>query len=199
MSVQSFDCPKCGGPIPITDDTGRAVTCPFCNNTIIVPKELRAPGVTYHVHVETRQPPRPAPPPQPVRPIPQPKNSKGCTIAILATVGSIVVAWLAFGLLMAATTNLTPEPTPSVSLIVINHTGSTICRVTLTRPGSPTSAADYLAGRGPIQDQASATLDNLLFGSYDAAAYDCSGRLLGEDNTLYLGKGRNIWTVSPPQ
>ena len=37
---QSFDCPKCGAPLDY-DGIGETQRCPFCNNSVVVPAELR--------------------------------------------------------------------------------------------------------------------------------------------------------------
>jgi uncharacterized Zn finger protein (UPF0148 family) len=38
---QSFHCPNCGGPIDYKGEGELTVRCPFCNNSVIVPEELR--------------------------------------------------------------------------------------------------------------------------------------------------------------
>lgn len=55
MSASVFECPKCGGQIPYTGN-GKTVVCPFCNNTVIVPKELRQTAVQPQVIIESSEP-----------------------------------------------------------------------------------------------------------------------------------------------
>jgi hypothetical protein len=49
MSAQTFQCPNCGGRIPLTGGTEKSAKCPFCSSTVIIPKELRATGVQPQV------------------------------------------------------------------------------------------------------------------------------------------------------
>ncbi len=39
---KSFNCPNCGAPLDYNDSTVVTLRCPFCNNPVIVPEELRA-------------------------------------------------------------------------------------------------------------------------------------------------------------
>ncbi len=41
MEIKSLECPKCGAPIQLPEGTGATYTCPFCQNSIAIPKELR--------------------------------------------------------------------------------------------------------------------------------------------------------------
>ena len=38
---QAFNCPNCGAPLDYTSGGAPTVRCPFCNNSVIVPAELR--------------------------------------------------------------------------------------------------------------------------------------------------------------
>src|SRR5918911_5438212 len=40
--IQTFACPSCGGPLEYTGGHDKTIRCPFCSNSVIVPKELRA-------------------------------------------------------------------------------------------------------------------------------------------------------------
>jgi sugar lactone lactonase YvrE len=40
--METFDCPSCGGPLEYKGGNDKTVRCPFCLNSVIVPKELRA-------------------------------------------------------------------------------------------------------------------------------------------------------------
>lgn len=40
--IQTFDCPSCGGPLEHKGGHEKTVRCPFCYNSVIVPKDLRA-------------------------------------------------------------------------------------------------------------------------------------------------------------
>lgn len=40
--IQTFDCPSCGGPLEFKGGPDKFVRCPFCMNSVIVPKDLRA-------------------------------------------------------------------------------------------------------------------------------------------------------------
>jgi streptogramin lyase len=40
--IETFDCPSCGGPLEHKGGPEKTVRCPFCYNSVIVPKELRA-------------------------------------------------------------------------------------------------------------------------------------------------------------
>src|ERR1044071_4013842 len=39
---ETFVCPSCGGPLEYKGGPDKFVRCPFCLNSVIVPKELRA-------------------------------------------------------------------------------------------------------------------------------------------------------------
>src|ERR1044072_5856590 len=39
--IETFDCPACGGPLEYKGGNDKTVRCPFCLNSVIVPKELR--------------------------------------------------------------------------------------------------------------------------------------------------------------
>jgi LSD1 subclass zinc finger protein len=41
MSEETFDCPNCGAPLDYTSGSAPTIRCPFCNNSVIVPAELR--------------------------------------------------------------------------------------------------------------------------------------------------------------
>jgi LSD1 subclass zinc finger protein len=38
---QSFNCSNCGAPLDYSGGSAPTIRCPFCNNTVIVPAELR--------------------------------------------------------------------------------------------------------------------------------------------------------------
>jgi streptogramin lyase len=40
--IQTFGCPSCGGPLEYKGGNQKTVQCPFCFNSVIVPKELRS-------------------------------------------------------------------------------------------------------------------------------------------------------------
>lgn len=40
--TQTFACPSCGGPLEYNGGHDKTIRCPFCSNSVIVPKELRA-------------------------------------------------------------------------------------------------------------------------------------------------------------
>ena len=40
--IQTFACPSCGGPLEYRGGHDKTIRCPFCSNSVIVPKELRA-------------------------------------------------------------------------------------------------------------------------------------------------------------
>lgn len=42
-SPQSFNCPSCGASLPIPADGVANVQCPYCKNTVVVPREMRTP------------------------------------------------------------------------------------------------------------------------------------------------------------
>jgi len=50
---ESFDCPNCGAPVPLSEDPPATVRCPHCSTTVIVPPDLRrraeARPVVIHV------------------------------------------------------------------------------------------------------------------------------------------------------
>jgi DNA-binding beta-propeller fold protein YncE len=41
--MQTFACPTCGGPLEHRGGPEKTIRCPFCMNSVIVPKELRSP------------------------------------------------------------------------------------------------------------------------------------------------------------
>jgi len=46
--VRTFGCPSCGGPLEYKGGGEMIVRCSFCNNSIVVPDELRAPEPLIH-------------------------------------------------------------------------------------------------------------------------------------------------------
>jgi ribosomal protein L7/L12/outer membrane protein assembly factor BamB/DNA-directed RNA polymerase subunit RPC12/RpoP len=42
--TQSFNCPTCGAPIDVDPGQDPVVRCPYCQNTVVVPAELRTEG-----------------------------------------------------------------------------------------------------------------------------------------------------------
>jgi DNA-binding beta-propeller fold protein YncE len=40
--LETFACPSCGGPLEYNGGHDKTIRCPFCSNSVIVPKELRA-------------------------------------------------------------------------------------------------------------------------------------------------------------
>src|SRR3972149_4772492 len=40
---QTFNCPNCGAPLDYPGGSEATVRCPYCNNSVIVPAELRGP------------------------------------------------------------------------------------------------------------------------------------------------------------
>jgi len=49
-----FDCPSCGAPLDYDGGPDYTIRCPFCNNSVIVPEELR-PQHTRQVHIPADQ------------------------------------------------------------------------------------------------------------------------------------------------
>ena len=41
VATQTFNCPSCGAPLEYHDGDPAAIHCPFCENTVVVPPELR--------------------------------------------------------------------------------------------------------------------------------------------------------------
>ncbi len=38
---QTFECPKCGGPLDIPSRNETTIRCPYCHSSVVVPEELR--------------------------------------------------------------------------------------------------------------------------------------------------------------
>jgi outer membrane protein assembly factor BamB len=51
---KKFDCPSCGAPLDYDGGTDYTIRCPFCNNSVIVPEELR-PEPVRHIQMTTVQ------------------------------------------------------------------------------------------------------------------------------------------------
>lgn len=48
--LHTLKCPSCGAPVEYEDETEkRAFRCPFCNNAVVVPPELRRNAQTTHI------------------------------------------------------------------------------------------------------------------------------------------------------
>jgi len=56
MQIDTFDCPRCGAAIKLSHPAEKTITCPFCNSSVIVPKELRSTAVQPQVVISTMQP-----------------------------------------------------------------------------------------------------------------------------------------------
>ncbi len=85
------------------------------------------------------------------------------------------------------------------NLIVVNHTGTRICKVTTSVPDSNLPGADRLAGSPAIQDGASYTFRSISPGEYNLRAYDCQGNVLADDSNITLPRGNYTWIINPPQ
>jgi hypothetical protein len=87
---QTFDCPKCGGPLSFEPKPGEeTIECPYCHETVIIPKDLRV------------RPPRPV-----VHREPPPEPSEHPNRLVIAIVG-IVLAIVCLGIIFV--TNLSNQ------------------------------------------------------------------------------------------
>ncbi|MGA9772107.1 MAG: NHL repeat-containing protein [Blastocatellia bacterium] len=85
--IESFDCPSCGGPLEYKGGNDKTTRCPFCLNSVIVPKELRAHTADLlHINIHPSRSPLP--------------------IIILVSVGLIIFA------VVLAVILSRPNPTP---------------------------------------------------------------------------------------
>jgi len=48
--MQTFACPACGGPLEYKGGNEKTIRCPFCMNSVIVPKELRSATAELPLH-----------------------------------------------------------------------------------------------------------------------------------------------------
>jgi hypothetical protein len=91
LMIQTFGCPSCGGPLEYKGGSGKTVQCPFCFNSVIVPKELRS--------TTTELPPSPQ------------KANRLRLILIFAAVGLLIAG----GLVALLMSRPKPKPTPITS------------------------------------------------------------------------------------
>jgi hypothetical protein len=97
--AQTFDCPKCGGPLNFETKPGEeTIECPFCHETVIIPEELRVPLPRPVIHKE--------PPPQPSG------HPNWLVIAIIGIVLAIVFLGLIFDNLSNQSSAELPTDTP---------------------------------------------------------------------------------------
>ena len=88
--IETFDCPACGGPLEYKGGNDKTVRCPFCLNSVIVPKELRAHTANLlHINIH-----------------PSHGLPKALPIIILVSVGLII-----FGIVLAVILSRA-KPTP---------------------------------------------------------------------------------------
>lgn len=88
--IETFDCPSCGGPLEYKGGNDKFVRCPFCLNSVIVPKELRARTADL-LHINIHQ-------------------SRGLPVALPII---IIAAGLIIGGIVLAVMLSRPKPAPS--------------------------------------------------------------------------------------
>ncbi len=180
MQVQTFNCPQCGGPIDFKGGTDKTIKCPFCDSSVIVPKELRATAVQPQIVMST--------PPFEI----DNKTVRrglfglaGFTLAsflvpaIFACIGLIVAgaaAYFAFGA-ASAPGEVASEIAPAVSTIAANSNGSGFANLVMTFGNEGT-------GPGLMEDARSVAIDgngNIYVGEYLGGRiqqFDSSGKFV---------------------
>lgn len=163
--IQTFGCPSCGGPLEYKSGSGKTVQCPFCFNSVIVPKELRSTTAEL------------PPPPQ--------KANRLQLILIFAMVGLLVAGGLIALLLSRPKAKPTPITSPPSRLPII-PTPST------PRPSAQESGFASLVmtfgsegiGSGMFTDARSIAVDgigHIYVGEYDNGriqVFDSEGKFI---------------------
>ena len=167
----TFNCPHCGAPIE-PEKGVRSMLCKYCNNTVIIPKELR-----------TRLGQAPLVGPT------SPRFGKGCArvAIVVAVVGVLAVAGLVFGI-VSMVKNMTKD-IPGVSSIT-----SGFAKPVLT-------FGSQGIGQGMFSDARSVAVDgkgNILVGDYKdgrVQTFTASGKYL---STFSVGTdGVTTLAISP--
>jgi hypothetical protein len=97
----SLDCPDCGAPLSFNPEPGQeTVVCSFCNQTVVIPEEMRIP-LPRRVRVEP--------------PVEQPKK-RNPLVTIFAWIGVILVILLIIGIVVPSDqpSSDTPTDTPTI-------------------------------------------------------------------------------------
>ena len=110
--IQVFNCPSCGARLTVEGDEAQ-VKCQFCDNTVIVPEELR--------------PKRSAPPVIQIRTT-RPSGAAGvlAVVALLLTVGSAMAIFL----LMSTVQNKASEQVSSIQTSVVQQVSTVVVQTT---------------------------------------------------------------------
>ncbi len=108
--AEAFDCPKCGAPMTFDPDTmgdKETISCPYCNETVVVPENLRTPKISQFTYIQTPPPvvqsPTYYPPVVTVGATTQPVSSSKSSIGGCIFAASIIL--LLFGIAGAFTFN----------------------------------------------------------------------------------------------
>jgi sugar lactone lactonase YvrE len=177
----TFNCPHCGAPLEPQAGV-RSIICPYCNNSVVIPKELR-----------TRAPKAPAPVP-PLTPARR-GLSMGCLRLIISTVLAFVLIVFSLGFMAYQMVKDWTKDIPGVSSIT-----SGFARVGLTFGSKGT-------GPGMFSDVRSVAMDasgNILTGDYEdgrvqtfspSGKYRSTFNVAGGVDYLTVGPDGKIYTI----
>ncbi|CAG0942457.1 hypothetical protein ANRL1_00949 [Anaerolineae bacterium] len=118
--AKTFNCPSCGASL--SPQGAAEIKCEYCDNTVIVPRELRAPS------------PRPM--------TPESRSSGGGGILI----GVAIVVFVIIGLVIVGVSQSGDKPTPVANVIVI-PTPAGFARVALSFGGEGTAPGLFQSAR----------------------------------------------------
>ena len=150
-----FSCPSCGGPLELKGGQEKTVRCPFCSNSVIVPRELRARTADLAQH--------------------RPGLPRGLQIAlpviIIAVVG-MIIGGIALAVMMSRPRSAPPAPPVVINVPSIPTAPPTKPPAPAPPPGFATTVMTFGSegiGPGMFNDARSIAVDgagNIYVGEY---------------------------------
>lgn len=176
---KKFDCPSCGAPLDYDGGPNYTIRCPFCNNSVIVPEEVR-PRPVRNVQA-------------PVVQTQQVRTRLSCVIASIA-VAVVLIGVIPVAIMLSNSSKLAAS-TQNRQKTMINSTEAAVATSVLKQ--TPTSGFAHVIlqigskgiGPGLLNDTRAIAVDsdgNIYLGDYTG------GRLQVLDST---GKFITQWTV----
>ena len=112
----SFDCPDCGAPLDFDPEPGQeTVVCSFCNQTVIIPEDLRIPLPEPEVETDLPEEPKP----------------RSRLVTILAWIGAVTVLLLIISFLLPSDESSSGTSTDAATVSAPGPTATAEAQATL--------------------------------------------------------------------
>jgi len=167
--IETFDCPSCGGPLEYRGGNDKTVRCPFCLNTVIVPKELRERTADLPQH-------------QPH----QPRGLRAALPVVFAAIG-LIAGSIFLAIALSRSKPITPQVVINSSRPPTAPPPKSLPRVTDPAPGFASIAMTFGSegiGPGLFTDARSIAVDgegNIYVGEYSSGriqVFDPDGKFI---------------------